>query len=113
MLPRRAILLVGVLSAMVGAPLSGGVSAEPPAIRDTFSDTWVATDGLGRQLPTFEEVGPPRKDRFVALFCFLWLGEHVSGGPYDISRILAEDPDAMQKADSPLWGPLGAFHHWG
>ena len=39
---------------------------------DTMSDTWVATDGLGRTLPTFSEVGGPRTNRTVALFYFLW-----------------------------------------
>jgi hypothetical protein len=80
---------------------------------DTFSDTWVATDALGRTLPGYEQVGPPRKNRFVGIFYFLWLGEHVNGGPYDITKILQMDPQAMQKPDSPLWGPLHAPHHWG
>ncbi len=80
---------------------------------DTFADTWVATDALGRQLPGAAEAGPPRADRTVGIFYFLWLGKHIQGGPYDITRILAQDPDAMQKPDSPLWGPLHAPHHWG
>ena len=79
---------------------------------DTFSDTWVATDALGRRLPTYEEVGPPRPDRFVGIFYFLWLGAHVNGGPWDVTKILAQDPQAMQKKDSPLWGPMYAPHHW-
>ena len=78
------------------------------AMWDTRSDTWVATDSLGRQLPTFEEVGPLRKDRYVGLFYFLWLGAHRNGGPYDITQILAQDPEAMEKKDSPLWGPMHA-----
>jgi hypothetical protein len=80
---------------------------------DNFSDTWVATDALGRSLPTAEQVGPPRADRWVGIFYFLWHGAHVNGGPYDISKILRQDPKAMQKGDSPLWGPVGAPHHWG
>lgn len=83
----------------------------PP--RDLQSDTWIATDALGRTLPGFDEVGPPRQDRTVAIFYFLWLGAHEANGPKDISKILAEDPDAMGKPDSPLWGPLHAAHHWG
>ncbi|MDI9385526.1 MAG: hypothetical protein QM518_14620 [Verrucomicrobiota bacterium] len=80
---------------------------------DVFSDTWVATDDLGRVVPTAAEVGPPRADRTVGCFYFLWLGEHINGGPYDVTKILAQDPDAMQKPESPLWGPLHAPHHWG
>lgn len=80
---------------------------------DTFGDTWVATDALGRRLPGPEEVGPPRADRTVGMFYFLWHGAHIQGGPYDVSRILTRDPEAMRKPDSPLWGPLHAPHHWG
>ncbi len=84
---------------------------------DTMSDTWVATDGLGRTLPTFSEVGGPRTNRTVALFYFLWHdGARFFGkggcGPYDITKILAQDPDAMAKG-SPLLGPMYAPHHWG
>jgi hypothetical protein len=81
--------------------------------REVFSDTWVATDGLGRRLPGHEEVGPPRADRTVGMFYFLWLGAHIQGGPYDVTRILKEEPGAMQNPDSPRWGPLHAPHHWG
>jgi hypothetical protein len=82
-------------------------------VRDIFSDTWVAEDNLGRVLPTFEQVGPPRKDKFIGILYFLWLGEHGNTGPYNISTILMQDPSAMQNPNSKLWGALGAFHHWG
>jgi hypothetical protein len=73
---------------------------------------WPATDGLGRHLPVGAEAGPPRKDRFVAMFYFLW---HDQQGPkvYDVARILEADPKAMSKPDSPLWGPAGKPHYWG
>ena len=75
---------------------------------------WPATDALGRRLPTTAEVGTPRPDRFVAIFYFLWHdGGFGKQGPYDISRILAADPQALQKPDSPLWGPYGFPHYWG
>lgn len=81
--------------------------------RDTFSDTWVATDALGRVVPRHDAVGAPRRDRFVGIFYFLWLGPHARGGPFDITRILEDDPGALQKPTSPPWGALGAPHHWG
>ena len=34
-------------------------------------------------------------------------------GPYDISRILAKDPDALKQPASPLWGGMGTSHYWG
>lgn len=79
---------------------------------DDFSDTWVAADARGRAVATFEQAGAPRTNRFVAMFYFLW---HEAGqpGPFDVSKILARDPAAMTKPDSPLWGPPYAAHHWG
>lgn len=112
----KAAFLALVFLRPIGSNAVFAEAIAAPAPRpswDTFADTWVATDALGRRLPTFHEVGPPRTNRFVGLFYFLWLGAHVNGGPYDITQILARDPDAMQKPDSPLWGSLGAMHHWG
>lgn len=114
--------LCGVLPAIILTlcVMENNIMADEPhskdgksAVWDTYSDTWVATDALGRKLPTYAEVGPPRKGRYVGIFYFIWHGAHVHGGPYDITKILQQDPDAMQKKDSPLWGPIGAPHHWG
>ncbi len=80
---------------------------------DIQSDTWVATDQLGRTLPTFEQTGPPKADKTVAMFYFLWNGRHGEQGPFDVTEILKKDPDAMSKKDSPLWGPMYVPHHWG
>jgi len=85
--------------------------AQIPADGDVFADTWVATDGIGRQLPTYAEVGPPRADRQVGLFYFLWVSRdahNVKDIPVqDITQILAENPLA------PKWGKPGSFHFWG
>jgi hypothetical protein len=97
----------------VGLAFILAVGAIAADLRETFPDTWVATDGLGRALPSALEVGPPRPDRTVGLFYFLWHGAHIQGGPFDVTQILARDPDAMRKPQSPLWGPLHAPHHWG
>ena len=34
-------------------------------------------------------------------------------GPFDVSKIFAQDPDAQKHINSPLWGPIGMFHYWG
>ena len=74
---------------------------------DVESDTYVATDALGRKLSGCAASGPPRPDRYVGIFYFLWLDQHGTSGPYDITEILAENPG------DPQWGPVQAFHHWG
>ena len=95
---------------------SDDLYAQPPGEpnRDASAFGYLtATDDLGRTLPHYGDVPEPREDRYVGLFYFLWLGQHSTGGPYDITRILAEDPDAVYDRDHPLWGPVRAFHHWG
>ena len=47
------------------------------------------------------------------MFYFLWLGQHGHEGPFDISRILKENPASIRNPNSPPWGPLFAMHHWG
>ncbi len=96
---------------MLSLPTAIAIRADEP--RDTHSDTWVATDALGRSLPTAREAAPPRPGKFVGVFYFLWLGEAGDAGPFDITKILARDPAALAHPDSPLWGPLLAPHHWG
>ena len=53
------------------------------------------------------------KEPLVGLFYFLWLGEHGRTKPYDVTKILAADPNAGYKPDSPVWGGEGVYHHWG
>ncbi|MDP4995854.1 MAG: hypothetical protein NWQ16_06495 [Akkermansiaceae bacterium] len=78
---------------------------------DVFADSWVATDALGRSLPTFADVGPPRADRQVGLFYFLWVNQAVSNKNnlpvFNKSHILEKNPT------NPKWGPPTSFHFWG
>ena len=79
---------------------------------------WPATDGLGRSLSLGDEVGPIRNDRYVGIFYFLWHSAPAGKsphweGPYDISKILRREPDALSNPESPLWGGVGQYHYWG
>jgi len=108
-------VLLGILSLFVrvNAPSAPRPQYRPSPNWDTFSDTWSATDALGRKLPAYEQVGPPRKDRTVGVFYFLWHGTFDGNGPYDVSQILRKDPLALSNAKSPLWGKIAEPHHWG
>jgi len=86
--------------------------------RDLFSDTWVATDALGRSMPPFDEVGPVKEDkrRVVSIFYITWHTEdHFTNfkNPYsaDVSKILKTDPGARLDANNPLW--TEGSYHWG
>jgi hypothetical protein len=94
----------------VGMALAGRAHA---GSADIMSDTWTATDAFGRSLPVGGEVRAPRSDKFVGVFYFLWLGQAGDEGPFDITKILAKDPTALQNPRSPLWGREFAPHHWG
>ncbi len=61
-----------------------------------------------------DEVGVPQASRFTGIFYFLTHNQYTcrpEGGPYDISKIYAIDPDAAKKPKSPLWG--SDVHYWG
>jgi hypothetical protein len=75
-------------------------------IRDTLPDTWVATDSLGRVLPTHEEAGSLRPNRTVGIFYFNWHAAFGNQAVHDISKLVAANPDA------PTWGPVQAPHYW-
>jgi hypothetical protein len=103
---RTEIVMTVLVIVMVFVFAGRATAADSGEFRDLMSDTWVATDALGRSLPLHDVTGPPRKDRHVALFYFLWMGHHGSYGPYDMTRIRAENPE------DPPWGPLHHFHWW-
>ena len=104
--PKTAVLpvLLGLTLTMMGS--AAMAQNQTGQVRDTMSDTWVATDALARTLPDIEQCGPIREDKIVGIFYFVWLGAH-SKHVYDITKILAQNPE-----EAP-WGPPGAFHHWG
>jgi hypothetical protein len=76
--------------------------------RDLYSDTWVATDALGRTVPGHEKCGPLKDDKTVMIFYFLWHGteDDEDGGPYNITEIIAANPN------NPKFKPVSIFHHW-
>ena len=75
----------------------------------TAPDTWEATDGLGRALPTHQVVGDPN-DRLVFIFYYMWHQRNGAPQPYDISQIIAGKQQPWADA---AWGPSPAFHWWG
>lgn len=105
-LVRHHVVLLAALAGVMGMGTSNAIHGAPPPTRDLYSDTWTATDALGRTLPGAEECGPPRAGKFVGIFYFLWLGAH-GRGLYDNSKLLAANPD------NPQYGPVHAFHWWG
>ena len=73
----------------------------------------MAVDGLGRKVSDRSIAPGKREGKLVGMFYFLWLGEHGRHKPYDISKIVANDPNAGYTLDTDVWGKIGAYHHWG
>jgi hypothetical protein len=82
-----------------------GPDKKQSAFRDIRVDDWVATDALGRKLPTYEECGPVKKDRFVGMFYFMTHINPGGKGPFDVTKIINANPD------NPQWGD--GDHYWG
>ena len=77
--------------------------------RDLYSDTWVATDAIGRTMPTHEQTGDVKSDkrRVVGIFYITWHTQdlHNQPTPYtgDITQILLNDPAARKDTNHPAW----------
>lgn len=105
-------LLYAALLGFCIMPAAAAQATGPPQtagriLRELHASTWVGQLPNGRELPDRDDCGPRRKDRFVGIFYFLWLGAHSQSGPHDVTRLLAENTKA------PNWGPPQVFHHWG
>ncbi|WP_435019641.1 hypothetical protein TA3x_001401 [Tundrisphaera sp. TA3] len=102
---------------LLAAGLFAATSSAQSSAPSLTTAPWPLTDALGRSAPMAGKVPAPRGDRFVGIFYFLWHnnrgGASPDGGPYDIAKILARDPDALKHPESPLWGPFGLYHYWG
>ena len=85
--------------------------------RDLYSDTWVASDALGRKMPSFDEVGQVKQDqrRIVGIFYITWHSDNLAKmkSPYnaDVTKVLAGDPKARLDPNHPLW--TEGSYHWG
>ena len=85
--------------------------------RDLYEDTWVGTDALNRTMPTFDMVGPVKKNhkRVVGIFYVTWHSDKNAGlkSPYagDVTKVLTTDTNARHDAYSPEWKEKQ--YHWG
>ncbi|TSJ39369.1 hypothetical protein FO440_16610 [Mucilaginibacter corticis] len=93
------------------------IAAESNTYRDLYSDTWVATDALGRTMPTIDLAGPVKKNhkRIVGIFYITWHSNNLANmkSPYsaDVTKVLAADSNARIDAKNPQWKE--GSYHWG
>lgn len=103
----RIITVIGLCFTFVFAPLRG-LKTEVKTV--PVNGSYSAVDSLGRSVVTASS-----SEKEVGVFYFLWSGEHGVYGPYDISKITAEHPDAVQSAENweKYGGGYGSFSYWG
>jgi len=124
--PRGKSLITSTLLVMVAFSAcnqrlhtSNSETVADSSYRDLYVDTWVATDAVGRDMPSFEEVGPLKDDRrrVVGMFYVTWHTQNFANleQPYraDVTRILEADPTARFQANHPLWHNDAPHYHWG
>ena len=81
--------------------------------QEVNSDHWAATDGLGRKLSTYNEIGSSRQNKYVGIFYLTWhQNRHNDNSEIrNITHILRQYPEALSDYDHPAWGnnKPGAF----
>ena len=107
-----AVLLL--VTACILSPTPSKISSATAATDgSTVYDTWVATDALGRSLPTYEEAGATREGKQVGLFYFVCHddpGERAGDGTLlDNSKVFAEGGlfavwEMMLQDQTHVWG---------
>ncbi len=79
---------------------------------DMGSETWEATDMLGRKVASVEDVRGARKDRKVGIFYWTWRESHAHMRPVDVVDVLDRYPAAEYRKDHPAWGERPFQCHW-
>ncbi|MBO4590849.1 MAG: hypothetical protein J5698_07765 [Bacteroidaceae bacterium] len=101
-------------SLFLGLWLSVVWASVAPA-QDLMSDTWVATDGVGRVMPTSADVGLPKggHKRTVGIFYITWHTMNLQHEPVtaDVTKVLAANDNA--RTDGSLWPQSVGSFFWG
>lgn len=79
--------------------------------RDAYPDTWVAVDGLGREVATYEQTGGVREDKYVGLFYWSWHTDR-DGEPLNVSDFVKQYPESVNDYKFSKWPTGGAIFFW-
>lgn len=104
------LILIFYLKDGVKEVLPEEIVVEPLYTNGYDVNKLVGIDEFGR---TFQPVFDTKKDKYVGMFYFLWLGQHGTNGIYDNTEILKNYPDDLFNKKGTKNSPLGQFHFWG
>ena len=70
------------------------------------SDSWAATDALGRKVRDYQEAGDKRQDKFVAMFYWTWHqgDDDTTYQVKNITEIVRKHPEALRNYNHSAWG---------
>ncbi len=80
-------------------------------IVDTHYTTWALTDDLGRKVASFEEAGPKREGKSVALFYWTWHSNWETSDAMSMTNFAAAHPELKYDYDNPAW-PQNTTWYW-
>ena len=115
-----AIALSAILSACIFSscdtdpvllPDESNVPVYANASEDLYAATLnsiVATDALGR---SFGESNLSEQNKKVGIFYFVWHGEHVGSGIYNVEELKETNPDALWSVGND-GTPIGSYYYW-
>ena len=93
----------------VMARLIGDTSLSAPSVptaQDFISgdaSSWVGTDGLDRDLTTYEESGGIREGKYVGIFYHTWHSAFAYRDVVNVTQFLQQYPDAVHDYNHPAW----------
>ena len=110
----KSILIAGFFCIFAGLSLLNAQEGlQQEGLPSGISDSWVATDALGRDLVTRDKAGAPRPDKYVAMFYWTWhtMEGFIKTEPVNVENIISKYPEAMNDFKHPQWTHQGR-HHW-
>ena len=93
-------------------------AAVPAVAQGTASDSWAATDALGRKVRSYDEAPARRDGKFVAIFYWTWHDVKRHNDDWqvkNITEIVRQYPEAMSDIDHPVWvksEKTGQYYYW-
>ena len=78
---------------------------------ENYSSTLPATDALGRKLPTHQEVGDLKADKFIGMFYWTWHYHQAANKPNNTTEFLKLHPNAINDYNDPVW-PKKIMNFW-
>ena len=106
---------MGLLLLMVACKKDDKQELKPdPEPEKVVYNNITATDALNRKLPSWEEAGDIREKKYVGLFYWTWQNDMAKSSPaYDVTKILAQYPEAVDDYKHPAWPKTAPCFFWG